>query len=107
MVANTIRLSVLMTVLSALVFKQGGFGRFWNHGFRSLGIVFLTGVVGMGLGTFAYLVAVQRAGAAKTSILSAMTPIFGVPFSLFLREKLSIRTVAGTVLTMFGVWLTI
>ena len=106
-VANAVRLTVLLTVLSALVFKRGGFGKFWNYGFQSLSIVFLTGIVGMGLGTFAYLMAVQRAGAAKTSILSAMTPLFGVPFSLFLRERPSIRTVAGTVLTMFGVWLTI
>ena len=106
-VANAIRLTVLLTVLSALVFKRGGFGKFWNYGFKSLSIVFLTGIIGMGLGTFAYLVAVQRAGAAKTSILSAMMPLFGVPFSLFLRERPSIRTVAGTVLTMFGVWLTI
>jgi drug/metabolite transporter (DMT)-like permease len=50
---------------------------------------------------------VQEAGAAKTSVLTAITPLFGVPFSLILRERLSGRTVLGTALTVVGVGLTI
>ena len=44
---------------------------------------------------------------AVTTTMTNLAPLFGVPFSLFLRERPSIRTLAGTVLTMFGVWLTI
>ena len=61
----------------------------------------------MSLGTFAYLAAVQRAGAARTSVLTSAMPVFGVPFSLLLGEKLTARTVMGTLLTIGGVWLTI
>lgn len=106
-VANVVRLSVLMVVLSTMVLKLGNVGRIKGYGLRSLGIVFLAGIVGTGLGTFAFLRAVQSAGAARTSILTATTPLFGVPFSLFLKERPSSRTLVGTGLTMVGVWLTI
>jgi DME family drug/metabolite transporter len=105
--ANVVRLSVLMVALSMMALKLGRFGRVKAYGLRSLGIVFLAGIIGTGLGTFAFLTAVQRAGAARTSILTATTPLFGVPLSLLLKERPSSRTLVGTGLTMAGVWLTI
>lgn len=106
-VANALRLSVLLVVLMGLLLGQRGSGRIEFGGLRSLGIVLLAGVVGTGLGTYTFLTAVQRAGAARTSILTATTPLFGVPLSLLLREKLSSRTVVGTALTVVGVWFTV
>ncbi len=106
-IANVVRLSVLMVVLSTMVLKLGKIERIKEYGLRSLGIVFLAGIIGTGLGTFAFLNAVQIAGAARTSILTATTPLFGVPFSLLLKERPSSRTLVGTGLTMMGVWLTI
>ena len=105
-VANSVRLSVMMVALFALLLRRGQVGGIRKHGLRPLGITLLAGTLGTGLGTFAWLAALQRAGAAKTSILSATTPLFGVPFSLLLGEKLSSRTVLGTILTVVGVWLT-
>jgi len=105
--ANVVRLSVLMAALSTMVLKLGKIERVKGYGLRSLGIVFLAGIVGTGLGTFAFLTAVQSIGAARTSILTATTPLFGVPFSLLLRERPSSRTLVGTGLTMVGVWLTL
>jgi len=105
--ANVVRLSVLMVALSAMMLKLGKIERIKGYGLRSLGIVFLAGIVGTGLGTFAFLTAVQRIGAARTSILTATTPLFGVPFSLLLKERPSSRTLVGTGLTMVGVWLTL
>lgn len=106
-VANTIRLSVLAIVLFAVLFRRGEPLRLREYGARTLGIVFLAGIIGTGLGTYAFLQSVQRAGAAKTSVLTAMTPLFGVPFSLILKERLSGRTILGTVLTVVGVGLTV
>ena len=106
-VANAIRLSVLTIVFFAMSFRLDTIGQIRRHGLGSLGIVFTAGIVGAGLGTYAFLTAVQRAGAARTSILTATTPLFGVPFSLVLKEKLSVRKVVGTILTVLGVWLTI
>jgi drug/metabolite transporter (DMT)-like permease len=105
--ANVIRLSVLMIVLLLMSLRRGRIGQVREYGLRTLGIVFLAGVVGTGLGTFAFLTAVQRAGAARTSILTATTPLFGVPLALFLKEKPSVRTLLGTALAIGGVWLTI
>jgi len=98
---------VLMVALFAMTLKLGKIERIKAYGARSLGIVFLAGIVGTGLGTFTFLTAVQRAGAARTSILTATTPLFGVPFSLLLKERPSSRTLVGTSLTMVGVWLTL
>ena len=106
-VANAIRLSVLTIVFFAMSFRLDTIGQIRRHGLGSLGIVFTAGIVGAGLGTYAFLTAVQRAGAARTSILTATTPLFGVPFSLVLKEKLSVRKVVGTILTVLGVWLTV
>ncbi|MFL7807872.1 MAG: DMT family transporter [Anaerolineae bacterium] len=106
-IANVVRLSVLMVALFAMTLKLGEIERIKAYGARSLGIVFLAGIVGTGLGTFTFLTAVQRAGAARTSILTATTPLFGVPFSLLLKERPSSRTLVGTSLTMVGVWLTL
>jgi drug/metabolite transporter (DMT)-like permease len=110
-VANTVRLSILavaLWVLAAGRRELRSIGRYTHgRGLRTLGVVALTGIIGMSLGTFTYLAAVQRAGAARTSILTSAMPVFGVPFSLLLGEKLTARTVLGTLFTIGGVWLTI
>lgn len=72
----------------------GGYAR--GKGLQTLGVVLLAGLIGMSLGTFTFLTAVQRSGAARTSILTSAMPLFGVPFSLVLGEKLTARTVMGT-----------
>lgn len=110
-VANAVRLSILALVLWAMAARRkelhliGGYTR--GEGLKTLGVVMLTGLIGMSLGTFTFLSAVQLSGAARTSILTSAMPLFGVPFSLVLGEKLTARTVVGTLLTIGGVWLTI
>jgi len=106
-VANSIRMPLLVTVLFAILFQRREIGQVREYGLRSLGITLLAGTIGTGLGTFTFLAALQRVGAAKTSILTSATPLFGVPFSLILGEKLTPRTVVGTFLTVAGVWLTV
>lgn len=110
-VANTVRLSILALALWTMVTLRRQvrtIGRYTRgKGLKTLGVVALTGIIGMSLGTFAYLAAVQRAGAARTSVLTSAMPLFGVPFSLMLGEKLTVRTVIGTLVTICGVWLTI
>ena len=104
-VANFIRVGVLAIILFAMLLRRGEIGQIRAHGLRSLGVAFLAGIVGTGLGTYAFLTAVQRAGAAKTSILTSTTPLFGLPFSLVLGERLHARTLLGTILTVTGIWL--
>jgi drug/metabolite transporter (DMT)-like permease len=110
-VANVIRLSILAVILFSLAARQGQLAQVPSYLRRerraTLGVVLLAGVIGMTLGTFTFLAAVQRAGAARTSILTSAMPLFGVPFSLILGERLTARAMLGTALTIGGVWLTI
>jgi DME family drug/metabolite transporter len=106
-IANVVRLSVLIIVLLPMAFAQVQVRQVRAYGQRTLSLVFLAGIVGTTVGTFAFLSAVQRAGAAKTSILAATTPLFGMLFSFVLKEKLYPRTLLGTVLTVMGIWLTV
>ena len=77
-------------------------------GGTSIALVALTGVLGFGLGSFLFLVAMQKIGMARTVILSATSPLFGLPLSiLFLKERATYRKVAGTLLSTLGIWLLI
>lgn len=60
------------------------------------------------LGTFAtlgFVVAVDLAGAAKASALSASAPVFGLPLAFVTGERLAPRVIMGTILTVIGIWL--
>ena len=104
---NAIRLAILVVALFAIAIRRGKVGRLKDYGLRTLGIVLVTGLLSTALGTFVFVSAVQKVGAAKTSILTATMPLFGVPFSLILGERLTVRTLLGTALTVAGVWLTV
>ena len=106
-VVNAIRLSVLLVVLLVILVRQRKMRSIAEYGRGTLSFALLAGVIGPGLGAFMFVTAVQLAGAAKTSILTAATPLFGVPLSFVLKEKPSPRTLLGTVLTVAGVWLTL
>jgi len=80
----------------------------WNHGLRSLTILALAGILGIGLGGLLFMIGVKNAGAAKTAILSATAPLFGVPLSmLILRERITLKIVLGTILCVVGIWFVI
>jgi drug/metabolite transporter, DME family len=106
--AGVIRLSLTSLIL---LFARAFFVRaepFIAYGARSLSIMSLASLVGSGLGTITYLVAVQQAGAAISSALATTAPLFATPLSvIFLRERLTRRNVLGMVLCMAGVWLVI
>ena len=104
-IANVVRLSTLVIALFSLLYVRNEITQFRAHGLRPWGITLLAGVLSTGVSSYAFMMALQRAGAAKTSILSSITPLFGVPLSLVLGEKLTGRMIMGTILTMAGVWL--
>jgi DME family drug/metabolite transporter len=106
-IANAVRMLVLVVVLLLIIVQQGELGLVKGYSLRTWGVASLAGLIGTGLGTYAFANAIQLAGAAKTSILTAAMPLFGVPLSLLLGEKPSSRTLMGTALTVAGVWLTI
>ncbi len=66
------------------------------------------GLVGTLFGSLLYVYAIGEAGAARTTILNASSPMLALPLSvLFLKEKVSRRTIGGTALSVAGIVLVI
>lgn len=63
-----------------------------------------SGALAFGVGGALFLTAIQQAGAGKAMVLTSCAPLFGLPISLFfLKERVTLRIVAGTVLMVIGV----
>jgi drug/metabolite transporter (DMT)-like permease len=103
--ANGIRLPVSALALMPLAFFEkagppkptGARWRLWFLGAFS-------GMLAFGVGGALFLTAIREAGAGKAMVLTSCAPLFGLPISLFfLKERVTLRTVAGTVLIVLGV----
>jgi len=71
---------------------------------RNIGAIVLTGIVGTAFGSLMYVYAVGEAGAARTTILSSVSPLMALPLSVFfLGERLTPRVVAGTLACVLGI----
>lgn len=67
-------------------------------------ILCFTGLMGMALGSFLYIEAVDQIGPAKTATVSAATPVIALIMAvIFLKEALTIRLVLGISLCVTGV----
>ena len=103
--ANSIRLPMVSAMLF-LMMRSTGYRPRGSMNRRSLSIIILSGVLGMGLGSYLYLESLQHIGAAKTTTLSATSPLFGLIMAMLVfGEKVDLRTVVGVVLCIAGVWL--
>ena len=52
-----------------------------SYGRHSITILALAGLLGVGIGSVLYVLAVQEAGAARTAILSSTAPLFALPLA--------------------------
>jgi drug/metabolite transporter (DMT)-like permease len=74
--------------------------------FGSVVWVMAAGILAVGIGSLFYIAAVQEAGAGRTAILTSTMPLFNLPLAvLFLRERVTARIVAGTIIGVLGIWL--
>jgi drug/metabolite transporter (DMT)-like permease len=65
-------------------------------------------LVGTGVGTLFFIMAIQQAGAGRTAVLTSTAPLMAIPFSmLWLSERPTRWTLAGTVLTTTGIVLVV
>ena len=103
--ANGIRLPVSALALMPLAFLESAA----PAGSRSLpwrlwGLGAFSGVLAFGVGGALFLIAIQQAGAGKAMVLTSCAPLFGLPISLlFLKERVTLRILAGTILMVIGV----
>ena len=71
---------------------------------RDLLAIAAAGIVGMAAGSLLYIYALLEAGAARSAVLSASSPLFAIPLAvLFLGEPLTKRGLVGTGVCVLGI----
>lgn len=71
---------------------------------RDIVTIAAAGIAGIAIGSLLYVYALIEAGAARSAVLSASSPLFAIPLAvIFLREPLTPRVLAGTALSVFGI----
>ena len=102
--AHVLRLAAAVLILGAVRGRE--LVRLRQYGARSLGTMALAGVVGIGGSGLLYLSAVKYAGAARTASLAGTMPLFAALLSwLVLKERITLRVIAGSTVTVAGIWL--
>lgn len=64
------------------------------------------GLIGTGLGSLTYIIAIQQTGAGLTALLTSTSPLWVLPLAaLILHERLTRRVLLGGALALGGIWL--
>ena len=65
----------------------------------------IVGIFGLGVASLLYVSAIEEVGASRTAILTATVPLFTLPLAVvFLKERVTPRVVAGTLVCTVGIW---
>jgi drug/metabolite transporter (DMT)-like permease len=75
---------------------------------KNLALVASAGLLTYGVAAVGYISAIQMIGAGKTVLLTAIAPLFALPFAIFiLGEKPTRFTLLGVMISVVGVWLVV
>ena len=75
---------------------------------RTVKIIAIAGLFGMGLGSLLYVSTVKFVGAAVTSVIGSLSPLFALPISIiFLKERITRVAMIGVAVTITGVILVV
>lgn len=103
-VVNSVRQPLGAGMLLALTLAKGRWRDLRHVDRRSWGIIGLASLLGTGVGSLLFVVAIQLVGAGRTSILTSTSPLLAVPFSmLLLNERPNRWTLVGIALTIAGI----
>jgi transporter family protein len=107
-VANSVRQPLGMLMLLGLTLARGQWRELKKLDRKSWGIIVIASLVGTGLGTLFFIMAIQMTGAGRTAVLTSTAPLLAMPFSmLWLRERPTRWTIMGTLLTTAGIVLVV
>jgi transporter family protein len=107
-IANSVRQPLGMVMLLGLTLVRGQWREFKKLERRSWTVIVIASLVGTGLGTLFFIMAIQMTGAGRTAVLTSTAPLLAIPFSmLWLRERPTRWTIAGTLLTTAGIALVV
>lgn len=103
-VANAVRQPLGLLMLVGLSLSGGRWRDLRRLDRRSWAVILVASLVGTGLGTLFFVMAIQTAGAGRTAVLTSSTPLLAMPFSmLWLQERPTRWTLTGTLLTTAGI----
>jgi drug/metabolite transporter (DMT)-like permease len=78
--------------------------QFKKYGRRNIALAFGAGALSYAVASVSYAAAMQLIGAGKTVLITAVAPIFILPFSIvFLKEQPTIYAKVGIIISVFGV----
>ncbi len=104
---NVVRLPFVILPLVIFTLARNGLSEYKRYTRKALILAGASGVIGHAIGTVLFLVALSYIGAARASILSAISPLFIAPLSvIFLKEKLTKRVILGIIVCSLGIPLT-
>ncbi len=105
-VANSIRQPMAMLFLLALNVRTGLWRELRHLDRRSWLLILLASFVGTAVGTLFFVMAIQSIGSGRTAVITTTAPLMAIPFSMvWLRERPTRWTVAGTFFTTVGIFL--
>lgn len=100
----TIRVPALSLVFWGIVALRRTWPKLRALTRRDWWLVVLGGIVGWGLGSVLFVLAVQLLGATRSAILTSTSPLFALPMSaFFLRERIHRGVLIGTAMAVAGV----
>ena len=104
--ANSVRMPLVALALTGIWRLNRRSDDLKEMNLRLFGLVALTGILGMGIGSYLYLESVEHIGPAKTATISAATPVITLILAIiFLKEKITLRLLLGVALCVSGVLL--
>jgi uncharacterized membrane protein len=107
-VVNSVRQPLGMVMLLGLTLIRGKWQALKTLDKKSWAIILVASFVGTGIGTLTFVMAIQMIGAGRNAVLTSISPLLAVPFSmLWLQERPTRWTLAGTVLTTAGIALVV
>jgi drug/metabolite transporter (DMT)-like permease len=103
--AYSAAIGCLLLVIPA--WQHGIAGSIPNASWQSWVAVIYMGITATALGYIWFYDAVKKLGAAQTTVVGNLTPVFAVLIAvIFLGESLTISTIIGGILVMIGILLT-
>ena len=104
LVTNAIRMPAAVALLILLRIIPSERRLLRRITWRNIAYLVASGLIGMALGSYLFLAALQELEASRVVTLLAISPLFGMLLSvLFLKEKVGLDVVAGMVLCFAGV----
>ena len=105
-VAAGIRIVVSAIVLTLLTMRlrEKGALQIRAYGIRALTYIAFAGIMTYGVAAVGYVSAIQLISAGRTALLTAIAPLFALPFSIFvLKERPTRYAIAGIFICVGGV----